>query len=78
LRGLARGNADARETAELEDRLRAAVRERLGPAAVPKRLEVVRALPLTSTGKPDRAAVARALAAPPPSSRVRHHPRRPE
>ena len=29
-------DAEARETAELEDRLRTAVRERLGPAAVPK------------------------------------------
>lgn len=57
-------DAEARETAELEDRLRTAVRERLGPAAVPKRLEVVGALPLTSTGKPDRAAVARTFAAP--------------
>lgn len=64
----AREGSGARESAELEHRLRAAVRERLGPAAVPRRLEVVRALPLTSTGKPDRAAVARALAAP------RHRP----
>ena len=44
------------------DRLRAAVRDALGRAAVPRVLRAVEALPLRGIGKPDRAAVARLLA----------------
>ncbi len=49
-------------------RWRAAVRAALGRAAVPRVLHVVDALPLRGVGKPDRAAIARLLAAvsPPP------------
>ncbi|MDT7581955.1 MAG: o-succinylbenzoate---CoA ligase, partial [Pseudonocardiales bacterium] len=43
------------------ERLRAAVREALGRAAVPRVLQAVDALPLRGIGKPDRTAVARAL-----------------
>lgn len=42
-----------------EDALRAAVRERLGRAAVPRRVLLVDALPLRASGKVDRAAAAR-------------------
>ena len=45
------------------DGLRAAVRAVLGRAAVPRVLRTVDALPLRGIGKPDRAAVARLLAA---------------
>jgi o-succinylbenzoate---CoA ligase len=41
--------------------LRAWVSERLGPAAAPRELHVVREVPLLHTGKPDRRAVARAV-----------------
>jgi o-succinylbenzoate---CoA ligase len=41
--------------------LRAWVAERLGPAAAPRELHVVPAVPLLHTGKPDRRAVARAV-----------------
>ncbi|WP_019136250.1 o-succinylbenzoate--CoA ligase [Cellulomonas massiliensis] len=55
-----------------EDALRAAVRERLGRAAVPRRVVLVDALPLRPSGKVDRTAAARlaarAAAAPVPSS----------
>jgi O-succinylbenzoic acid--CoA ligase len=50
--------ADGRMT---PDALRAAVRERLGPVAVPRRLLVVDALPRTALGKADRLAVRRIL-----------------
>jgi O-succinylbenzoic acid--CoA ligase len=43
------------------ERLRAAVREALGRAAVPRVLHAVDALPLRGIGKPDRNAVARVL-----------------
>ena len=45
------------------ERLRAAVREALGRAAVPRVLRTVDVLPLRGIGKPDRAAVAALLAA---------------
>ena len=52
--------------ADLEpERLRAAVRAALGRTAVPRVLRAVDALPLRGIGKPDRAAVARLLAATP-------------
>ncbi|WP_010523879.1 AMP-binding protein [Nesterenkonia sp. F] len=41
-------------TDDVLDALHAGVRERLGPAAVPKSLQVLPALPLLPTGKPDR------------------------
>ncbi|MFD2418434.1 o-succinylbenzoate--CoA ligase [Amycolatopsis pigmentata] len=47
----------ASATAPAADRLRAAVREAAGPAAVPKRLEFVASLPLRGPGKIDRASV---------------------
>ena len=50
-------------TAADPGRLRAAVRGELGRAAVPQVLRTVDALPLRGIGKPDRAAVARLLAA---------------
>jgi len=50
-------------TAADPGRLRAAVRGELGRAAVPRVLRTVDALPLRGIGKPDRAAVARLLAA---------------
>jgi o-succinylbenzoate---CoA ligase len=46
----------------LPEQLRAAVRDALGRAAVPRVLRAVDALPLRGIGKPDRAAVARLLA----------------
>jgi O-succinylbenzoic acid--CoA ligase len=48
------------------ERWRAAVREVLGRAAVPRVLRAVDALPLRGIGKPDRRAVSRLLAAPTP------------
>jgi O-succinylbenzoic acid--CoA ligase len=45
------------------ERLRAAVREALGRAAVPRVLRVVDALPLRGIGKPDRNAVVHLLTA---------------
>ena len=45
------------------ERLRAAVREALGRAAVPRVLQAVDAVPLRGIGKPDRIAVARLLSA---------------
>lgn len=44
----------ASRTDDVLETLRAAVRERLGPAAAPKSLQVLAALPLLATGKPDR------------------------
>ncbi|GAA1182249.1 AMP-binding protein [Nesterenkonia xinjiangensis] len=44
------------------DRLREAVREAQGPAAVPKQLHVLRALPLLASGKPDRRELLRMFA----------------
>jgi O-succinylbenzoic acid--CoA ligase len=52
------------------ERLRAAVRTALGRAAVPRVLRMVDALPLRGVGKPDRAAVARLLAAAPANPSV--------
>jgi O-succinylbenzoic acid--CoA ligase len=49
------------------ERWRAAVREALGRAAVPRVVRLVDALPLRGVGKPDRDAVARLLTAPPTS-----------
>jgi O-succinylbenzoic acid--CoA ligase len=51
-------------------RWRAAVRAALGRAAVPRVLHVVDALPLRGVGKPDRAAIARLLAAVSPPRRA--------
>lgn len=45
------------ETVPDLDQLRALVRERKGPAQVPKEIEVVDALPLTALGKPDKRAL---------------------
>ncbi|WP_231377025.1 AMP-binding protein [Rothia kristinae] len=74
----ARGNADARETAELEDRLRAAVRERLGPrrGAEAPGGGARPAADLDRQTGPGRRRPRPRRAPPPP--RVRHHPRRPE
>ncbi|MCL2463938.1 MAG: AMP-binding protein [Micrococcales bacterium] len=47
--------------------IRAAVAERLGAAAAPRRAVVVRALPTRGPGKPDRRAVAALAATPPPA-----------
>jgi O-succinylbenzoic acid--CoA ligase len=44
------------------DDLRQTVAARLGPAAVPRTSHLVRALPRTALGKPDRAAAARLAA----------------
>ena len=52
----------AADAAADRDRCRAAVRARLGRAAVPRVLRVVDALPLRGIGKPDRAAVVGLLA----------------
>jgi O-succinylbenzoic acid--CoA ligase len=53
------------------ERLRAAVREALGRAAVPRVLHAVDALPLRGIGKPDRNAVARVLLERAPGSTTR-------
>lgn len=50
---------------DLRRRLCAAVREALGPAAVPKHWRFPAAMPLLATGKPDRAAVQELFADPP-------------
>jgi o-succinylbenzoate---CoA ligase len=58
------------DVAPQPERLRAAVRDALGRAAVPRVLRAVDALPLRGIGKPDRDAVSRLLAdspAPPPA-----------
>ncbi|MFD0654570.1 hypothetical protein ACFQ2Y_44935 [Streptomyces malaysiensis subsp. malaysiensis] len=43
--------------------LKGAVRDRLGRAAAPKDIRIVRALPLRGVGKPDRQAVRRLFSA---------------
>jgi O-succinylbenzoic acid--CoA ligase len=62
--------ANAGEDAADPQRWRAAVRAALGRAAVPRVLHVVDALPLRGIGKPDRAAIARLLAAVSPPRRA--------
>jgi O-succinylbenzoic acid--CoA ligase len=42
--------------------LRALVADRLGPAAAPARIVVLEALPMLSSGKPDRLAIRSAVA----------------
>jgi O-succinylbenzoic acid--CoA ligase len=53
----------AADAAAGPERLRVAVREALGRAAVPRVLQAVDAVPLRGIGKPDRIAVARLLSA---------------
>lgn len=50
---------------ELTPQLQQLVRDSLGPAARPRQLLILPALPLLASGKPDRQALLRALSAPP-------------